>query len=1508
MNASSRLVLRLLRRASGRALRAAHVLALLLALVAAGGARAQTFRAMTPRYEVSTYGHLSVVGNTNMTCKAGSLNYNAAFGNKGTNDVPCASVQNQGPGLSPNATTANDYYPMVNVDVDGDAATYNSSTADLAIPAGARVRFAALYWGARRTVGLPDSASRNTVRFKVPGAGAYRTVTATQFTFPLNVRASWHAFADVTSLVQNARGGTYTVANVITSQGTAGTLGNYAGWSLFVVLEDPSEPLRYMSVSDGLIQVFTGTPYTGVFSGFVTPFTGAYTPRMAAFVLDGDNDDSFANRDSVRINATFLRNAYNPVQNVFNSTISDGGANVTARNPSYPGTLGLDLDWFDLSPAIVPPGARSVNVRLTTAAEGYLVHAIAFQSEIYNPEMQVDKRVSDLNGGNVQAGDVLEYTVTVKNNNVAPGYFVKLSDPIPVGTTYVPGSMSVVSGVGAGAKTDAAGDDQAHFINVAGQDTVEFRLGTGATPTRGGTVDRNTTSVVRFRVTVNAGLPVGTALFNRVQLSYNEGTTGGTLVGTYDASIATQGVGTNLQVVKTLTSGAGPYTDGQNVAFQIAYTNLSATAAEDVNVQDLLPPGLTFVSATTPTGWTATLPAVGTNGAIKWSRATSAGNATATFTVTAKVTGIVGTDLRDNTAQVNATTLDPISDNNESTVSFTVKPLIDLRVAQTASATNVNVGQTVTYTVTVANERATVATGVTVKDLLPAGVAFVSAAPGVGTYTSTSGLWDVGTVGPNETKTLTLTGTVTQTGALVNTAQVASANETDADSTPDNTVASEDDQASTTVVATYGTSDVALAYSVTNPVPALGEVFYLDLTATNEHATRAATDLQVAAFLNALPSGVEIVGGTVPAGTTAADHTLWLVGALAPGQSKTLRVALRFTTAQTVQTCAEVARMNETDVDSSPYNGSTTEDDDACVTVGTAGSSSGGVGGLESNGELSQDLARVLYARTQRPAAAAPVVFSKDRPAFSVLGTDDDGARLMALVPAAGPEQSRPEVVTPGDLLGVTNATGVLGVDYVRAKDRRRMGALLMLATPNGQLYEHTKAICDRLRTATLADLDTLVVRGQPFVVNTLRYDDGTVDYAASFIAYASEQGTTVDSRFLLSQYAVPAGAAVTNVQVWSPSAEYTREMIARVLDGFGPVAFRQDEAVELPRVYVERAEYRDGALHLRVNNTARASWLRLSGASVARAEGTAHVPLSAQVTLPADSASVWVTIPTGPMFDAGFFVETDLAGTPDQLYLADGAWSMAPAASADASVASFTVQPEADAPAAAPGVRFVERAPTVRGDVKTTATLFRYLRAGGPALSLGAFRYLDLTLAGEGQVMVRLEQATAEGTTDVFYRTLRLTEAPQRHRIELQDFRSVDGRRFSGAASVLSFVVVGNSHHATPFALAVSRVRFAGGAGDASGDVPEATLLEHPSPNPARTRALVAYRLAEAGPVRLTVYDLLGRAVLDLRHAPAEAGFHRADADVSALPSGRYLLVLEAGGQRYTQPLVVMR
>ena len=138
--------------------------------------------------------------------------------------------------------------------------------------------------------------------------------------------------------------------------------------------------------------------------------------------------------------------------------------------------------------------------------------------------------------------------------------------------------------------------------------------------------------------------------------------------------------------------------------------------------------------------------------------------------------------------------------------------MIEQALAKSVSQSEVNVGAQVTFTVTVANEGLAGATGVTVSDALPSGLTYVSD-NGNGGFDPTSGVWTVGSLAAGASTSLDLVVTVDQVGTFTNVAQVATANEPDADSTPGNcnpAVIAEDDCNDATVTATQVLSTCAL--------------------------------------------------------------------------------------------------------------------------------------------------------------------------------------------------------------------------------------------------------------------------------------------------------------------------------------------------------------------------------------------------------------------------------------------------------------------------------------------------------------------------------------------------------------------------------------------------------------------------------------------------------------------------------------------------------------------------
>jgi uncharacterized repeat protein (TIGR01451 family) len=94
----------------------------------------------------------------------------------------------------------------------------------------------------------------------------------------------------------------------------------------------------------------------------------------------------------------------------------------------------------------------------------------------------------------------------------------------------------------------------------------------------------------------------------------------------------------------------------------------------------------------------------------------------------------------------------------------------DIRVRKSVSDPTPAVGGKVTFTITTTNLGPNAATGVQVRDLLPAGLTFVSATASQGTYTAGTGVWVVGNLAVNATATLRVVATVMGTTRVTNIA------------------------------------------------------------------------------------------------------------------------------------------------------------------------------------------------------------------------------------------------------------------------------------------------------------------------------------------------------------------------------------------------------------------------------------------------------------------------------------------------------------------------------------------------------------------------------------------------------------------------------------------------------------------------------------------------------------------------------------------------------------------
>ncbi|TWF87405.1 DUF3344 domain-containing protein [Streptomyces capillispiralis] len=251
-------------------------------------------------------------------------------------------------------------FDMGYIDVDRDPLTYNSSRAEVRLPAGSRVTYARLYWGGNLRVGEQKPSEDNgRVLIAEPG-GEYKELLADTLVGHrvADGADAFQASADVTRLVRDSVPGLYTVAQVNVAGGRS-TAGGWGGWTLVVAYENAAEPLRHLALWDGFAPLASREGVTMPLRD--VPFAAGAGGRVGLVAYNGDRGTA---GDSLVLTAggshsTAFTDPANPFDDVLNSTIADPGNTAPARVPAYTNTLGYDSDVFDLAGGLPHAGDQA---------------------------------------------------------------------------------------------------------------------------------------------------------------------------------------------------------------------------------------------------------------------------------------------------------------------------------------------------------------------------------------------------------------------------------------------------------------------------------------------------------------------------------------------------------------------------------------------------------------------------------------------------------------------------------------------------------------------------------------------------------------------------------------------------------------------------------------------------------------------------------------------------------------------------------------------------------------------------------------------------------------------------------------------------------------------------------------------------------------------------------------------------------------------------------------------
>jgi large repetitive protein len=330
--------------------------------------------------------------------------------------------------------------------------------------------------------------------------------------------------------------------------------------------------------------------------------------------------------------------------------------------------------------------------------------------------------------------------------------------------------------------------------------------------------------------------------------------------------------------------------------FTLIAENAGPSTAAAVTVQDSLPAGMTFISAT---------PSLGSynSGTGAWTLGDLLPGTRATLAIRVQVTDFTNT-ITNNASIASVGTPDPLPDNNIASATLRGQ-VANLSLEKAASKTTPNVQSEIDFILTVRNAGPDGATGVEVSDPLPAGLAFVSASSP--NYNASTGVWTVGSVAANAQSTLTIRVRVTAPDAIINRAQIAASDQFDPDSTPGNSNASENDDASVTIFPQQ--SDVRLAKRVDKPNPLRGDAITYVVELTNLGPSPA-TNVSV---IESLPAGIDFNSFVPSVGVFDPGSGVWGVASIAPNARATLTLSGIFRGPSAQTNTATIAALDQYD-------------------------------------------------------------------------------------------------------------------------------------------------------------------------------------------------------------------------------------------------------------------------------------------------------------------------------------------------------------------------------------------------------------------------------------------------------------------------------------------------------------------------------------------------------------------------------------------------------------------
>lgn len=358
-------------------------------------------------------------------------------------------------------------------------------------------------------------------------------------------------------------------------------------------------------------------------------------------------------------------------------------------------------------------------------------------------------------------------------------------------------------------------------------------------------------------------------------------------------------------------------------------------------------------------------------------------------------------------------------------------------------------------------------------------------------------------------------------------------------------------------------------------------------------------------------------------------------------------------------------------------------------------------------------------------------------------------------------------ITTPADIISITNAKAVASTDYTLNGSCKAVVFATLTQLAN---YDHTKAVCDRLKGATIQSIEKVNLMNFDLLRFNMKYEDGHEEHVISFSAStkSNRNSFAIQSNWLKTDY-IPEDN-MYNFQVWGVSNDIIYEITQKILTQLSSIApLEQSTSVhELPKTYFVGVSRDTKNINLNLHNASNP----INGYFEISDNANEKSTLITKKTIPftiGNRADSKIQLPVSDVYESTvkMYINDTLI---DEVFISDGTWDLDYVA-ANTVVKKFDVanDPKREINDDYPVYRNV----VLEANTATYVSAFKLMRGGGMSQDLTGFKTFKFRASGNATMNITLVKSSVKKWDDQYSLRIPISNEEKEYLIDLNDFIS---------------------------------------------------------------------------------------------------------------------------------------